>query len=195
MGACRGNHAPADLPTTINAMKSFLTRFLFLAGLATASQAAVIVGTDVGYLVDSREEYLTARAGFEVARGAAFSHQLELEAGYSEAREAGLTADHQPIMLNYRAVAAREGAWGWTLGAGAGVARVKLAGASIVGPVSLRDEPFAAQAFAGVTYAATPAVSLSLGAKYLWIDDASFGGVRFDVDDDVALSAGVSFRF
>lgn len=176
-------------------MKKILSPILFLAGLATASQAAVIVGADVGYLVDSQEEYLTARAGFEVARGAAFSHQLELEAGFSEAKEAGLRADLQPITLNYRAVAAGEGPWGWTLGAGAGVARVKLAGASIVGPVSLRDEPFAAQAFAGVTYAATPAVSLSLGAKYLWIDDASFGGVRFEVDDDVALSAGVSFRF
>ncbi len=176
-------------------MKKTISTLLFTAGLAAVAQAAVIVGADVGYLVDNREEYLTARAGFEVARGAAFSHQLEVEAGYSESSEAGLTADFQPIMLNYRAVASADGPWGWTLGAGAGVARVKLAGASIVGPVNLRDEPFAAQAFAGVTYAATPAVSLSLGAKYLWIDDASFGGVRFDVDDDVALSAGVSIRF
>ncbi len=176
-------------------MKKLISPFLFLAGLATAAQAAVIIGTDVGYLVDSQEEYLTARVGFEAARGASFSHQVEFEVGYSEAAESGLSADLVPFLLNYRAVSAAEGAWGWYAGVGAGLARVSVDGVSIGGPVRLRDEAFAAQAFAGVTYAASSAVSLSLGAKYLWIDDVNFGGARFEVDDDVVLSAGISYRF
>lgn len=176
-------------------MKKFLTTLLVLSGLAASAQAAVIIGVDAGYLIDSEEEFVSARVGFELANTNAFSHQLELEVGYTEDKEFGAKADLLPVTVNYRFVAPSSGAWGYFAGIGAGMARARIDGVSIVGPVKLRDEAFAAQAFAGVTYQAGHNVTLSLSAKYLWIDDVNFAGTSVEVGDDVALSAGISFKF
>jgi opacity protein-like surface antigen len=104
-------------------------------------------------------------------------------------------ADLLPVTLNYRLQGGLQGAFGYYAGAGAGFARTRLDGASINGPVRLSDNSFAAQAFAGVTYQASPTITLNLGAKYIWIDEVKFGGTRFEVDDDVAFSAGISLKF
>ncbi len=176
-------------------MKKHLIALLAAASLAAAAHAAVIVGTDVGYLIDSEEEYLTARAGFEVAKSDAFSHQLELEIGYTEDKEGGIKADILPVTANYRFVANSTGKWGYYGGLGVGFARSRIDGASIFGPVKLRDNSFAAQAFVGASYRATDAVALNFGAKYLWIDDVNFAGSKVEVGDDFAISAGVSIKF
>lgn len=176
-------------------MKKFLTTLLVLSGLAASAQAAVLVGVDAGYLIDSEEEFVSARVGFELSRANAFSHQLELQVGYTEDEEFGAQADILPVTVNYRLAATTTGPWGYSLGAGAGFARSRIDGVSINGPVKLRDESFAAQAFAGVTYAAGSSVTLSLGAKYIWIDDVNFAGTDVEVGDDVALTAGISFQF
>ncbi|HEY0864201.1 MAG TPA: outer membrane beta-barrel protein [Lacunisphaera sp.] len=175
-------------------MKKLLTALFIATGLAASAQA-LIIGADAGYLLDSEEEYLSARLGFEFKAQEALSHQIELEIGYSQADEAGLSADILPVTLNYRLQAAGTGGFGYYAGLGAGFARTSIDGASIFGPVRLRDTSFAAQAFAGVTYQVGPSTTLSLGAKYIWIDDANFAGSTVEVGDDVALQAGFSFKF
>lgn len=176
-------------------MKKFLTTLVLISGLAASAQAAVIVGADAGYLVDSEEEFFSARVGFEISHANAFSHQLELEVGYTDTKDGGIKSDLVPLMLNYRLAANVNGPWGYTLGGGAGITRARIDGVSIYGPIKLRDEAFSAQAFAGVTYATTDKVTFSLGAKYLWIDDVTFVGQSFEVGDDVAITAGISFKF
>lgn len=73
------------------------------------------------------------------------SHQLELEVGYTQAKEAGLDADLLPVTLNYRLQAAGRGKFGYYAGLGAGFARTAIDGVSIFGPVRLRNTSFAAQ--------------------------------------------------
>ncbi len=74
-------------------MKKLIALLFVVAILAVASQAAVTVGTDLGYLLDSEEEYLSARAGFTVHTGTSFTQQIELEVGYTDTKDSGLKAD------------------------------------------------------------------------------------------------------
>ena len=175
-------------------MKKLLTALFIITGLAASAQA-VIIGADAGYLLDSEEEYISARLGFEFKATEKASHQLELEAGYSAAKEFGLKADLLPVTLNYRLQVPGSGKLGYFAGAGAGFSRTTIDGVSIAGPVRLRDHTLALQAFAGLAYQAGPSTTLNLGAKYIWIDDANFAGSTVEVGDDVALQAGFSFRF
>ncbi len=176
-------------------MKKFITTLLVITGFAASAQA-VIVGVDAGYLIDSEEEFISARVGFEVAQSNAFSHQLDLELGYTDMKDGGAKGEIIPLMANYRFVApVAESGWSYYVGAGLGVARVSVDGASIGGPVRLRDETFALQALAGVTYQLNATASITAGARYLWIDDVNFAGSSFEVGDDVALSLGVNFKF
>ena len=177
-------------------MKKLLSTLVLITGLAASAQAAtIVVGVDAGYLIDSEEEFLSARLGFEVARTGDFAHHLEFEVGYTDDKEGGIKADLVPLTANYRFTAPASGKWSYYAGAGLGLARARIDGASIFGPIKLSDEAFAVQAFGGFAYQATPAVTLSLGAKYLWVDDVKFAGTNFDVGDDVAVTAGISFRF
>ena len=177
-------------------MKKFITTLFILCGLAASAQAAVIVGVEAGYLVDSEEEYITGRLGFEVAQANSFSHQLELEIGYTDTEDALLKGEIVPVMANYRFVApVSANGWSYHLGAGLGLAWSSIDGVSVNGPVRLRDESFAVQGFAGVSYHVNPSVAITAGARYLWIDDVTFAGQTFDVGDDVALSLGVTFKF
>ncbi len=176
-------------------MKKFITTLLVITGFAASAQA-VIVGVDAGYLIDSEEEFISARVGFEVAQSNAFSHQLELELGYTDMKEGGAKGEIIPLMANYRFVApVAESGWSYYLGAGVGAARVSVDGVSTGGPVTLRDEAFAVQALAGVSYQLNATASITLGARYLWIDDVTLAGTSFEVNDDVALSLGVAFKF
>lgn len=175
-------------------MKKILTALLIATGLAASAQA-VIIGADAGYLLDSEEEYFSARLGFELKANGPASHQLELEVGYTDEKDSGLKADLLPVTLNYRLQTAGSGKLGYYFGAGAGIARASIDGVSLFGPVRLRDTSFAAQAFAGVTYQVGPSTALSLGAKYIWVDDMTFVGSTVEVGDDVAIQAGFTFRF
>jgi outer membrane protein W len=175
-------------------MKKILTLLFIVTGLA-ASARAVIVGAEAGYLLDSEEEYLSARLGFELKAAGPASHQLELEVGYTDDHAGSFKADLLPVTLNYRLQTASTGKFGYYFGAGAGFARATIDGVSINGPVRLRDHSFAAQAFAGVTYQVGPSTNLSLGAKYIWVDDMEFVGSTVEVGDDVAIQAGFTFKF
>jgi outer membrane protein W len=168
---------------------------LLLATALTASAQNFVTGADVGYLLDSEETYYSGRVGWQFKANETYAHQLELEVGHADSRYASFKADLTPFMLNYRLASVTSGNFGYYVGAGAGWARASLDGVGTTGPIRLRDTVFAAQGFAGVTYRATSAVEFNVGAKYLWLDEASFPGSNGGVGDDVALSAGVSFRF
>ncbi len=176
-------------------MKKIILTLFVISALAAAARASAIVGADVGYLADSKEAYFSSRIGYELAVRSNVSHQLELEVGYTETEEAGASADLLPVTVNYRVQGGLDRGFGYYAGAGLGFARTRVDGVSIGGPVRLSDNSFAAQAFAGITYQATPAVTLSVGAKYIRISDVNLAGTTFEVDDDVALSAGISFKF
>ena len=100
-----------------------------------------------------------------------------------------------PVTLNYRLALSGTGKLGYVFGAGAGFARSSIDGVGIAGPVRLRDTAFAAQTFAGLTYQVGPSTTVNLGLKYIWVDDMKFAGTSVAVDDDVAVQAGVSFKF
>jgi opacity protein-like surface antigen len=99
-------------------------------------------------------------------------------------------------MVNYRAETTRAGKLGYYFGAGLGLARTSFSmPGSGVSMISDSASGFALQGFAGVSYQLSTTGTLHLGAKYLWIDDVDMFGSSFEVGDDVALTAGVSFKF
>lgn len=187
-------------------MKKILTIALLAASLAVSAQA-VIVGFEAGYLTDNNDAYFSARIGHEVKADTSLSHQLEAEIGYTEHSEAislglapGDTVTSKtkltPLTLNYRVEMARTDKLGFYFGAGIGVARVSFGFPGSGRPwISSSDNVLALQGFAGVTYKATATTSLHLGLKYLWIDDVKVMGVSAAVGDDLAIMAGVSFKF
>ena len=186
---------PVIIPTKQMKLKKILPALFIVTGLAVSSRA-VVIASETGYLLDSKEAYFTARAGFDLKTDTAAAHQLALEVGYTQDHASGAKSSLLPVTLNYRfETAPGAGPFGYYAGVGAGVAHTRLEGVSINGPVTLSDDSFAAQAFAGVTYRITPAATLSLGAKYIWVDDVKLAGTKLDVGDDVALQAGFSFRF
>lgn len=176
-------------------MKKLLLSSLLALGLGASAQAAVTTGADVGYLFDSEEAYYTGRLGFEFNHSLSYSHQLEVEVGYTQTSEAGGDASLLPVTLNYRLQAEAAGPWGYYAGLGAGFARTRVDGVSIGGPVRLHDSSFAAQAFAGVEYRFTPAAAATVGLRYIWVDDVKLAGTSVKIGDDVALSAGLHFKF
>lgn len=172
------------------------TLFILLLGAAISpAPAAVTIGTDLGYLFDSKEAYYTGRLGLELQTTPAGSHQLEAEIGYTESRVAGGDASLLPVTLNYRFVGEGSGTFGYYAGLGAGFARTRVDGVSTGGSVYLSDESFAAQAFAGVEYRLTPLLALTAGLRYLWVEDVKLASTPVEVGDDVALSVGLRFKF
>jgi len=173
-----------------------LNRLLVLVfALACATNAhAVYTGLELGYLIDSEDEYIAARLGFEVFPAEAGSHNLEAEVGYFEDSESFVKIEILPITVNYRLEVHSAEKWSYNAGVGAGMSRVRVK-ASGYG-FSSSDNAFTAQAFAGASYKFSPSLAFTLGVRYIWIDDielGSLGGV--EVGDDVAFSAGVRFQF
>lgn len=156
-----------------------------------AFASALNFGASAGYLVDSENVYFAARGGLTPKATSTVIHSAELEVGYYEDSEGGLTISLMPVTLNYRAEFSNTGKFSPFVGVGAGMARVEAKGFSLQDS----DTPFAVQAFAGVSYHATETVSLNAAARYLWVDDADLFGVSGEVGDDDALEVGISFKF
>lgn len=177
-------------------MKKLISLLLLSTALAASARAAVVIGADAGYLVDAEDEYFSARVGYAFKADPALVHHLELEVGYTEQKDSGISGEFVPVTVNYRGETIAAKRLGFYFGAGAGFARTDVSTpGSGVWSISDSNNSFAAQAFAGVTFKATDSFALHLGAKYIWIDDVELLGVDVDVGDDVALTAGLSFRF
>lgn len=175
-------------------MKKLILTLFLVSGLAASAQT-LVTAAEGGYLLDGEEAFYSGRLGWQFKANETYSHQLEVEVGYAETTEAGGRADILPVTLNYRLQSITTGNFGYYVGAGAGFARTRVAGVGIGGPVSLRDTSFAAQGFTGITYQASPAVALTLGAKYIWIDDVTLASTNVEIGDDVVVSAGISIKF
>ena len=172
-------------------MKKLLTLIL-LSAATTAFAASPYVGASAGYLIDLEEPFFAARIGSEVARANGLVHTMEGEVGIATEKNLGLTAHYIPVMANYR-IASEFGAGqvGFYAGAGLGSARIKISGFGL----DYSSWTFAVQAFGGVEYKVTDAYSLTLGARYIWIDDVDAYGSSVDIGDDVAVEVGIRFRF
>lgn len=184
-------------------MKKFVSLALIAASLAVSAQA-LIVGADLGYLLDDKEEFISARLGQAIKADASLSHQVEVELGYSSHSETiaplgapiSATSKITPLTLNYRAESIVSNKLGYYFGLGAGVARtsIKFAGSGVPS-VSDHSTSLALQGFVGLSYQVSTSAKLHLGAKYIWIDEAKLLGIKADVGDDVALSGGISVKF
>lgn len=184
-------------------MKKFVSLALIAASLAVSARA-LVVGADIGYLLDDKEEYISARVGHAFKTGTSLSHQMELEIGHTSHSETvaplgapvKATANLTPVTLNYRFESIAANKLGYYFGAGAGFARAsfKFAGSGVPS-VSDSGTAFALQGFVGVSYQVSAATCLHVGAKYLWIDEVELLGIRGEVGDDIVLSAGLSVKF
>ncbi len=184
-------------------MKKFASIALIAASLAVSAKA-LIVGADIGYLLDDKEEFISARLGHAFKTDASLSHQVELEIGHTSKSEtmsplgAPFTATGKitPVALNYRAESITANKLGYYFGAGAGFARVsiKVAGSGVPN-VSDSGTSLALQGFVGLSYQASAATTFHVGAKYFWIDEVELLGAKGAVGDDIAISAGLSVKF
>lgn len=184
-------------------MKKLVSLALIATSLAVSARALVI-GADLGYLTDDQEAYYSVRVGHAFKADASLSHQVELEFGYTSHSETvaplgaplKATSKITPFTLNYRAETVRGDKLGFYYGAGLGMARSSFSmPGSGVPTISDSGSSFALQGFAGVSYQASAAATLHVGVKYLWIDDVDLFGSGVEVGDDIAISAGVSFKF
>lgn len=184
-------------------MKKLVSLILVATSLAVSARA-LIVGAEIGYLTDNQDAYYSGRVGWDFKSGPEMSHQLELEVGYTQHSEtvsllgSSVTAKSKitPFTVNYRAETTRAGKLGYYFGAGLGLARTSFnMPGSGVPTISDSASGFAVQAFTGVSYQPSAATTLHLGVKYLWIDDVDMFGSSVEVGDDIALMAGVSFKF
>jgi len=189
-------------------MKKIALIALLATGLANVAPAAITAGLEAGYLLDNQDAYWAGRVGWEFKTTSNFSHQVELEFGYTEHKESetlpapggSFTVEGKtkltPITINYRAATTVADKLGYYFGAGVGQAKASLdINGSGVPIISDSGNALALQAFAGVNYKATPAVTLHAGVKYLWVDEVELLGAEIEVGDDFALTAGISFRF
>lgn len=172
-------------------MNKILTIALLATGLAVSAQSATTVGFEAGYLTDSEDAYLAARLGYEFKADTSLSHQAEIELGYSDTSDSGVRFKIMPLTLNYRAEFVSSGKLGYYLGGGVGICRNSISGYGL----SDSDSALALQAFVGVNYKVSPSATAHLGVKYLWIGEANLVGITDDVGDDLAVMAGVSFKF
>lgn len=177
-------------------MKKLLTSALLATSLAVSASAATIVGFEAGYLTDSKDAYLSTRIGYEIKADTSLSHQLEIELGYSKSTDSGVDFKVMPLTFNYRAEFIGGRKLGYYLGGGVGVSRnsIRFPGSGVPW-ISDSDTALALQAFTGINFKVSPTTTLNLGVKYLWIGEASLVGITDDVGDDLAVMAGVSFRF
>jgi len=191
-------------------MKKFPAIALLTACLAVSAQASGVAGFEAGYLTDNKDAYWAGRIGWEFKNDANFSHQVELEYGYTKHSESEVVpvplggtilfnqkTKLQPLTINYRAETTPADKLGYYFGAGLGETRATLnLPGSGVPSFSTSDNAFTVQAFAGMNYKVTPNTTLQVGVKYLWIGDVTlFGSIKAKVGDDLALTAGVSVRF
>jgi opacity protein-like surface antigen len=171
-------------------MKKLITLIL-LSAASLAHAETPYVGGSVGYLVDAEEHYFTGRIGYEVARTNAITHSVEVEVGIVALDETNVSLDLVPVFANYRfnADTARPTV-SYYGGAGLGSARLK---ASLFG-FDDSGWTFAGQAFGGVEFKVQRNVSVTVGARYLYIDEVNVFGVDIEADDDFGIEVGIRIR-
>jgi opacity protein-like surface antigen len=163
--------------------------FLLIASSAFAGSP--YVGASVGYLTDSKVALYETRVGVDVAKTGAVTHAVEMEIGYTRVTESWVTSELIPLMANYRVtVAIKDTKLNLFCAAGLGMTDFRL---KAYGTQS--DWAFSYQVLGGVEYQVSPQVSLQLGARYLWVGEASVFGITDDVGDEISIEFGFHFHF
>ncbi|HEX2101970.1 MAG TPA: outer membrane beta-barrel protein, partial [Candidatus Synoicihabitans sp.] len=160
-------------------MKTFLAIFATLTAVVTA-QAQFYAGAGVGYLIDSEEEYITAKIGYEVATAGRVTHAVEIEAGLYSDSASGIDMDMIPVTANYRGTVSVAEKLGVYFGGGLGAAFIDID--SPFG-VNASETAFAVQGFGGVEFRASDRIALVAGARYIWVDEISPWGYNVEVGD------------
>lgn len=173
-------------------MKTILSLALISASLAFPAKA-VIIGNSVGYLLDHEQAYLTARIGGQFYSGELFTHIGELEVGGAFDSGSGIDTNFVPVTINYRVQFGEvAGLLSGYFGIGGGMARYRISGNG----VDVEDWTRVGQAFAGVSFLLFKSVRIDLGARYIrLLEDDFFWGSRAEDRDDIAIEAGLNFRF
>ena len=111
-----------------------------------------------------------------------------------------LHAEIIPITLNYKYECTLTGNLNWYVGAGAGIALVDLDASDGHSSSSWDDTTFYAHIFAGILYNVSESFEITLGVRYLIMDDPSLTGlssldsaVSLDGDAQVAVGARINF--
>lgn len=172
-------------------MKNYLTLTLLSLALAVSAKAAIVTGASAGYLTDSKTGYYAARLGYQFKSASPTAQIVELEVGYTTDSDFGIKLDLVPVMLNYRAEIPTAEKFGVYVGAGLGEANVDVK----TWWTSANDWAFAYQAFAGATYKLNDSTKLTLGGRYLKIENVRMFGSSIEVGDDAAIEAGISVKF
>ena len=178
-------------------MKTLHFAIPFVLTLSTGIAAAPYVGVSGGYLIDTEEEYIAARVGFDVAKTPQLTHSLELEVGYSSDRFLGSKMTITPVTVNYRATAPlSKGVDLFTMvGVGGSAISVDIPRSGVWGNASDDDFTFTAQAAVGASFPLTDQFAITVAGRYIWISDTDLFGLDVEVGDDVAIEAGVTFKF
>ncbi|MPY70932.1 MAG: outer membrane beta-barrel protein [Alphaproteobacteria bacterium] len=148
----------------------------------------------------------TLSGGFGYAYGNGIRTELELgirDNEVSDVSGASASGDvrSQSIMGNLYYDFDSRSRWTPYVGAGIGLTRIKAAGISPVSGTSIRDKDttFGAQAMAGVAYAMTDRLALTLGYRYFMAPDVTWeNSAGADVDSDYStheVLVGLRFTF
>lgn len=149
---------------------------------------------ELGYF--SPDECIDGRALNRIGSGSGYGNGLgdgngSAAAGGFAQRCVNVELDVMPLTLNYKLERSVGTNLSVYLGAGAGIAFVDLE----AGALSVDDEVFYAQVFGGGLYQVSEAVELFAGLRWIYMDDASFGGVDFALEDDVLAELGARINF
>ena len=175
------------MKTRTNCLKAFTIAAL----LGLQSLSAGYVGVGGGYMIDGEEEIFFAHIGGQLAKTSNLSHNIELEIGYTDADEMGVSLDVIPLMVNYRAVNTSPEKFDAYFGAGLGMSKVDVSYASF----SDDDTVFTAQAMAGVDISLSTTTSLRLGYRYIYLESVELFGIELDDLDDSIIEVGLIVKF
>jgi opacity protein-like surface antigen len=199
-------------------MKKIIASLLAITATSASWALTPYVGASAGYFIDTEAEFLSARVGATLAKTGPVSHHVDFEVGsmkdgYDDSFDTEIQL--KPMMLNYRASLWLNERLSLYAGAGAGKTKVKLTTnawwgavgsftfdisqyynfATYQGRRSSTDSAWSGQLLGGMEFALTDSLTLNAGARFLWVDKVQHFGSNDKVGDDVAIEAGLTYRF
>lgn len=174
-------------------------------------------GASAGYLLDFEEPMYHLHAGVDTPWTiGGFNVALFGEIGYTEKDDSesiryfdpnftapvlitetfDLDIEIIPLTFNIKLERPIANNLNFYVGAGVGAAFIDMdVSSSLGGSASEDDTVFAAQIFAGLAYNVSASFEIYGGARWIYLDDAEFGGIDVDLGDDFLVEGGLRFNF
>lgn len=175
-------------------MKNLICSLLLIVS-ASVAVAKPYVGASIGYLIDSEESMISGHVGYALPSGGNVTHGIELEVADTSFREEIFKASITPILANYRFSAPFSSRFDFFGGLGLGLSQVRVSGRNFATGIRDSDSGFTAQAFAGVAFNVTPAVSFTVGARHFRVGEVKLFDVEDTLGDETSIEAGIRIRF